>query len=534
MRQPCVRVAQGTIDEQFRSRQCRARGRRDDRHPRSAGENRRRAWRDGGRQLFAGARGHRPYARRRLSFRLLGYAVGHRSCDDHGGVQLRGLPGHAPGEGGDRRIQPEDRRSDRRQSGKRQYRPVAAARHQSRWKPLLLRRPQHRRHADRLQMGHAEPHLQLPDLGLELQRQGLRHQRRQPVPHRPGPAAAGGGARGLYPVVGLLGPDLHRDHRHRHGPRQYPHLADRRPGRCVGLWQLPVRYARPCGRHLVRPHQPALLRSRLQGHMGLRHHDARDRPHHGAEARAPGLHQQRPVLLLRRLAALRQPVADPRPRRTVLVADDLYARALHQQHVRRREGQPAPDVHAVRRGRDPVPVRRQLQHQCRRQRLYLQPDDRRDVHQRRRPGRAIGQQDLSHRLGRRRQRHDRRQQLYRRGHHRPASGRVLHFRPGAAGQQPGLSEPGEPGAGQHRHVAALQQRHPVPDRERHGRCGQRRAGGQHRKQLPRRRRRQRHGDLHQHHRRQRHAERHRRGRHRQPRWRDGYPSQHREHHGHRR
>jgi Ca2+-binding RTX toxin-like protein len=43
--------------------------------------------------------------------------------------------------------------------------------------------------------------------------------------------------------------------------------------------------------------------------------------------------------------------------------------------------------------------------------LHFQPDDRRDVHQRRRPGRAVGQQDIPHRLGRRRQRHDRRQQL---------------------------------------------------------------------------------------------------------------------------
>ena len=48
------------------------------------------------------------------------------------------------------------------------------------------------------------------------------------------------------------------------------------------------------------------------GHVGLRHDDARDRPHDGAEARAPGLHQQRPVVLLRHLPAFRHPVADRR------------------------------------------------------------------------------------------------------------------------------------------------------------------------------------------------------------------------------
>jgi len=52
-------------------------------------------------------------------------------------------------------------------------------------------------------------------------------------------------------------------------------------------------------------HQPALLRPRREGHMGLRHHDARDRPHHGPEARASGLHEQRPVLLFRHHSALR-------------------------------------------------------------------------------------------------------------------------------------------------------------------------------------------------------------------------------------
>ena len=116
---------------------------------------------------------------------------------------------------------------------------------------------------------------------------------------------------------------------------------------------------------------------------------------------------------LRDVPALRHPVPDPGPRRAGLVADDLYARALHQQQLRRREDQPAADVHAVRHRRAAVHVRRQLQHQRRRQRLHLQPDDRRDVHQRRRPGRAVGQQDPAHHLGRRRQRHDRRQQLRR-------------------------------------------------------------------------------------------------------------------------
>ena len=89
------------------------------------------------------------------------------------------------------------------QPGKRKYRPASDARHQSGRKPLLLGQPQRRRHPDRLQVGHPEPHLQLPDVGLELQR------------HRPstangvslyhidlGAAAAGGGARGLRPDLG--------------------------------------------------------------------------------------------------------------------------------------------------------------------------------------------------------------------------------------------------------------------------------------------------------------------------------------------
>ncbi len=36
----------------------------------------------------------------------------------------------------------------------------------------------------------------------------------------------------------------------------------------VGLWRLPVRHARRRRRHLVRPHQPALLRPRLPGRRG--------------------------------------------------------------------------------------------------------------------------------------------------------------------------------------------------------------------------------------------------------------------------
>ena len=115
---------------------------------------------------------------------------------------------------------------------------------------------------DRLQVGHAEPDLQLPDLGLELQWHRLRQQRRQPLPSRPGHDAAGGGARGLRPDLGGHRPDLHRNHRDRHGPRQHPHLADRRQRRPVGLRRLPVRHARRRRRHLVRPHQPALLRPR--------------------------------------------------------------------------------------------------------------------------------------------------------------------------------------------------------------------------------------------------------------------------------
>jgi hypothetical protein len=47
-------------------------------------------------------------------------------------------------------------------------RPAPDARHQSGRKPLLHRHPQYRRDADRLQVGHPQPHLQLPDLGLEL------------------------------------------------------------------------------------------------------------------------------------------------------------------------------------------------------------------------------------------------------------------------------------------------------------------------------------------------------------------------------
>ena len=45
--------------------------------------------------------------------------------------------------------------------------------------------------------------------------------------------------------------------------------------------------------------------------LGLRHDDARGRPHHGAEARAPRLYQQRSVVLFRDLAAVRHAVAHP-------------------------------------------------------------------------------------------------------------------------------------------------------------------------------------------------------------------------------
>ncbi len=44
-----------------------------------------------------------------------------------------------------------------------------------------------------------------------------------------------------------------------------------------------------------------------KGHVGLRHHDARDRPHDGAEARASGLHQQRSVLLFRNASRVSAP-----------------------------------------------------------------------------------------------------------------------------------------------------------------------------------------------------------------------------------
>ena len=51
------------------------------------------------------------------------------------------------------------------------------------------------------------------------------------------------------------------------------------------------------------------------------------------------------------IPALRLAVADPGSRRAGLVADDLHARALHQQQLRRRQDQPAADLHAVRSGR---------------------------------------------------------------------------------------------------------------------------------------------------------------------------------------
>jgi hypothetical protein len=69
----------------------------------------------------------------------------------------------------------------------------------------------------------------------------------------------------------------------------------------------------------------------LQGHVGVRHHDARDRPHHGAEARAQDYTNSDLSGYFGTYAALRQPVASPRIVTAGLVADDLYARALHQQ-----------------------------------------------------------------------------------------------------------------------------------------------------------------------------------------------------------
>ena len=168
-------------------------------------------------------------------------------------------------------------------------------------------------------------------------------------------------------------------------------------------------------------------------------------------------------------------------------------------------------------------------------RLHLQPDDRRDVHQRRRPGRAVGQQDLP----------------------RPSGTAAATTRstpattPTAspstcvrASSRPSIRRSWpttwpfqnlvDAGARQHRHVAALQQRRPFADRERHGRRRQRHLRRQHRQQRPRRRRRQRHRDLHQHHGRERHPERHGYGRHRDPRRRDRHAAQHREYRRHQR
>ena len=133
--------------------------------------------------------------------------------------------------------------------------------------------------------------------------------------------------------------------------------------------------------------------------------------------------------------------------------------AVHQQQLRRRQDQPAADLHAVRYGRAAVHVRRQLQHQRHRQRLHLQPDDRRDVHQRRRPGCAVGQQDLPDHLGRRRQRHASTLSNY-------ANGVTIDLRPGefSTFDQAQLANNlayqnlTDAGAGQRRHVAALQQR----------------------------------------------------------------------------
>ena len=53
-------------------------------------------------------------------------------------------------------------------------------------------------------------------------------------------------------------------------------------------------------RHLVRPHQPALLRHPREGELGLLHHHARDRAHARPQARPPGLHLPGPERLFRR------------------------------------------------------------------------------------------------------------------------------------------------------------------------------------------------------------------------------------------
>ena len=74
------------------------------------------------------------------------------------------------------------------------------------------------------------------------------------------------------------------------------------------------------------------------------------------------------------------------------------------------------DADDVRRGGDPGAVRRQLRHQRRRHRLFLEPDLGADAGQRRRPRHRRRQQDLHDAVGRRRQRHLRLRRL----HHRPS------------------------------------------------------------------------------------------------------------------
>ena len=85
-----------------------------------------------------------------------------------------------------------------------------------------------------------------------------------------------------------------------------------------------------------------------------------------------------------------------------------------------------------------ISLRRQLQHQQRQHRLFLEPVHRPDLHQRRQHGRGRGQQDLPDHLGRQRRRHLQSVCLLDQSIDRSSARRVEHVRPSLPRSAPAL------------------------------------------------------------------------------------------------